>query len=159
MAVDIPNIVRGYFSGIFGKWHLGDVEGRYPTDQGFDEWIGIPRSSDRAFWPDSNSFQPDSHPNVKFTHVMSSVKGKKPIELEIFDGLKGLCLIERSLITPLTLLSDMLQAEYHSLHSSPIHRRTKPLALIQSFMVPPAMVALQACLYRLMFMLVNCSKE
>ncbi len=87
---------RGYFSGIFGKWHLGDTEGRYPTDQGFDEWIGIPRSSDRAFWRDSNSFQPDSHPNLKFTHVMSSVKGKKPIELEIFDRRKR-ALIDREI--------------------------------------------------------------
>ena len=25
----------GYATGIFGKWHLGDTEGRYPTDQGF----------------------------------------------------------------------------------------------------------------------------
>ena len=40
---------HGYTTGIFGKWHLGDTEGRYPTDQGFDEWNGIPRSSDRAF--------------------------------------------------------------------------------------------------------------
>ena len=36
----------GYATGMFGKWHLGDTEGRYPTDQGFDEWYGIPRSSD-----------------------------------------------------------------------------------------------------------------
>ena len=62
----------GYATGIFGKWHLGDTEGRYPTDQGFDEWIGIPRSSDRAFWPDSNSFTPGSHPKAVFTHVMSA---------------------------------------------------------------------------------------
>ena len=27
----------GYATGIFGKWHLGDTEGRLPTDQGFDE--------------------------------------------------------------------------------------------------------------------------
>ena len=56
---------HGYTTGIFGKWHLGDTEGRYPTDQGFDEWNGIPRSSDRAFWPDSNSFytrQPSKTP-------------------------------------------------------------------------------------------------
>ena len=33
----------GYATGMFGKWHLGDTEGRYPTDQGFDEWYGIPR--------------------------------------------------------------------------------------------------------------------
>ena len=54
----------GYATGIFGKWHLGDTEGRYPTDQGFDEWIGIPRSSDRAFWPDSNSFADRQPPRV-----------------------------------------------------------------------------------------------
>ena len=29
----------GYTTSLFGKWHLGDTEGRYPTDQGFDEWI------------------------------------------------------------------------------------------------------------------------
>ena len=73
---------EGYTTSIFGKWHLGDTEGRYPTDQGFDEWIGIPRSSDRAFWPDSNSFDPDS--GMEFTHVMSSKRGETPVELEVF---------------------------------------------------------------------------
>jgi arylsulfatase A-like enzyme len=28
----------GYATAAFGKWHLGDVEGRLPVDQGFDEW-------------------------------------------------------------------------------------------------------------------------
>jgi arylsulfatase len=31
----------GYDSAIFGKWHLGDEPGRYPTDQGFEEWWGF----------------------------------------------------------------------------------------------------------------------
>ena len=79
---------QGYTTGIFGKWHLGDTKGRYPTDQGFDEWNGIPRSSDRAFWPDSNSFSPGSHPDAVFTHVMSSFKGQEPKELEVFDRAK-----------------------------------------------------------------------
>ncbi len=79
---------NGYTTGIFGKWHLGDTEGRYPTDQGFDEWNGIPRSSDRAFWPDSNSYAPDSHPDAVFTHVMSSFKGEEPKEHEVFDRAK-----------------------------------------------------------------------
>lgn len=74
----------GYATAIFGKWHLGDTEGRFPTDQGFDEWIGIPRSSDRAFWPDSNSFTPDSHPDAVFTHVMSAKRGEKPKEHEVY---------------------------------------------------------------------------
>ncbi|MEE3236771.1 MAG: arylsulfatase [Pseudomonadota bacterium] len=72
----------GYTTSLFGKWHLGDTEGRYPTDQGFDEWIGIPRSSDRAFWPDSNSFDPDS--GAAFTHVMSSKRGEPPVKLDVF---------------------------------------------------------------------------
>ena len=78
----------GYATGIFGKWHLGDTEGRFPTDQGFDEWIGLPRSSDRAFWPDSNSFQPNSHPSAKFTHVMSASKGEEPVEGAVYDRAK-----------------------------------------------------------------------
>ena len=28
----------GYATGMFGKWHLGHTDGRFPTDQGFDEW-------------------------------------------------------------------------------------------------------------------------
>jgi arylsulfatase len=78
----------GYATGMFGKWHLGDTEGRYPTDQGFDEWIGIPRSSDRAFWPDSNSFTPGSHPDAVFTHVMSAKRGEEPEEREVYDRAK-----------------------------------------------------------------------
>ena len=79
---------QGYTTGIFGKWHLGDTKGRYPTDQGFDEWNGIPRSSDRAFWPDSNSFTSGSHPEAVFTHVMSSFRGQEPKELEVYDRAK-----------------------------------------------------------------------
>ncbi len=73
----------GYATALFGKWHLGDTEGRFPTDQGFDEWYGIPRSSDRAFWPDSDSFQADA--GVEFTHIMTSRRGEKPQKQEVYD--------------------------------------------------------------------------
>ena len=36
----------GYATAAFGKWHVGDIEGRLPTDQGFDEWFGIKNTSD-----------------------------------------------------------------------------------------------------------------
>lgn len=36
---------QGYASAAFGKWHLGNIQGRFPTDQGFDEWYGIAGSS------------------------------------------------------------------------------------------------------------------
>ena len=35
----------GYDTALFGKWHLGASEGRYPTDQGFDLWWGFPNST------------------------------------------------------------------------------------------------------------------
>ena len=78
----------GYSTGIFGKWHLGDTKGRLPIGQGFDEWYGIPRSSDRAFWPDSNSFTPDSHPGALFSHVWSAKKGEEPKKLDVYDRKK-----------------------------------------------------------------------
>ena len=48
---------------------MGDAEGRYPTDQGFDEGYGIPNSSDQAFWPDSDSWQEGAHPDLEFAYV------------------------------------------------------------------------------------------
>ena len=44
----------GYATALYGKWHLGDHEGRLPNDQGFDEWWGIMNSWDEAAytaWP------------------------------------------------------------------------------------------------------------
>ena len=38
----------GYATSLYGKWHLGDTEGRLPTDQGFDEWWGYRNSVDEA---------------------------------------------------------------------------------------------------------------
>lgn len=78
----------GYTTGIFGKWHLGDTEGRFPVDQGFDEWYGLPRSTDRAFWPDSDSFPHGVHDKVVFTRVMSAKRGEKPTEGEVLDRAK-----------------------------------------------------------------------
>jgi arylsulfatase len=40
----------GYATGMYGKWHLGRTPGRLPTDQGFDEWYGVPNSTDEAVY-------------------------------------------------------------------------------------------------------------
>ena len=45
---------QGYATGMWGKWHLGSAEERFPTHQGFDEWYGIPRTYDEAMWPALN---------------------------------------------------------------------------------------------------------
>jgi arylsulfatase len=51
----------GYSTACFGKWHLGHTEGRFPTDQGFDEWFGIPNSSDAEF-PSTRSMPSECRP-------------------------------------------------------------------------------------------------
>ena len=44
----------GYATALYGKWHLGNTQGRMPNDQGFDEWWGTPDTWDQAGytqWP------------------------------------------------------------------------------------------------------------
>ncbi|MEM7308056.1 MAG: sulfatase [Planctomycetota bacterium] len=48
--VTLADLLRaqGYATGCFGKWHLGHRPGLLPTDQGFDEFYGVPYSNDMA---------------------------------------------------------------------------------------------------------------
>ena len=44
----------GYATALYGKWHLGNTQGRLPNDQGFDEWWGVKDTWDEAgytAWP------------------------------------------------------------------------------------------------------------
>ena len=66
---------KGYATGMFGKWHLGRTEGRFPTDQGFDEWCGIPNSTDESTYSSLDGFAASG---VSETYVMESEKGKSP---------------------------------------------------------------------------------
>jgi arylsulfatase A len=38
--------LNGYKTGWFGKWHLGDVDGQWPHQRGFDETAGLMYSND-----------------------------------------------------------------------------------------------------------------
>lgn len=49
----IPEMLKpaGYFSGIIGKWHLGDAPEFNPIREGFDYFFGVPYSNDmRPFY-------------------------------------------------------------------------------------------------------------
>jgi arylsulfatase A-like enzyme len=86
----------GYATGMFGKWHLGHTKGRFPTDQGFDEWFGIPNSSDEAFWPENTRYRPDSHPFAHPEYIMEARKGEEPRKLRVYN-LKERTLIDKEL--------------------------------------------------------------
>ncbi len=73
---------QGYATGHFGKWHLGDIEGRYPTNQGFDEWYGIPNTTDESLWTSSSGFDPKLAPTP---HILAGRKGEKTRTLEVYD--------------------------------------------------------------------------
>jgi arylsulfatase len=68
----------GYATGMFGKWHLGRTPGRFPTDQGFDEWYGIPNSTDEAPYSQLQGF---AESGVEETFVMEGRKGQEPTKL------------------------------------------------------------------------------
>ncbi len=72
----------GYATGYYGKWHLGSHDGRLPNDQGFDEWFGIPRTTDEALWPSAPGWSPAIMPPEK---TMEGRKGEKSRELKVYD--------------------------------------------------------------------------
>ncbi|AQV94419.1 arylsulfatase [Cupriavidus necator] len=72
----------GYTTSYFGKWHLGSRDGRLPTDQGFDEWFGIPRTTDEAMWPGSPGYSPAIMPPEQ---ILEGRKGEKSRAVRVYD--------------------------------------------------------------------------
>jgi arylsulfatase len=72
----------GYATGMFGKWHLGRTDGRFPTDQGFDEWYGIPNSTDESVYSALPGFAESGLPE---TYVMEAHKGETPTRVRPYD--------------------------------------------------------------------------
>jgi arylsulfatase len=72
----------GYATAMYGKWHLGDKEGRYPKDKGFDEWYGIPRTTNESMFFDSIGYDESI---VEPPYVMEGIKGKPAEKKELYD--------------------------------------------------------------------------
>jgi arylsulfatase len=72
----------GYATALHGKWHLGSHDGRLPNDQGFDEWYGIPRTTDESLWSSSTGYAPDI---VPLETIMEGKKGAKSRALQAYD--------------------------------------------------------------------------
>jgi arylsulfatase A-like enzyme len=72
----------GYSTGMFGKWHIGDVPGRFPTDQGFDEWYGVANTTDESDY--SSQFQYDPKVGTK-PMIVEASKGEVPHDVKTYD--------------------------------------------------------------------------
>jgi len=62
---------KGYATGCFGKWHLGDQPEFLPLMQGFDEYVGIPFSND--MWPHLARYNLPPLPFVKGNRAVAYI--------------------------------------------------------------------------------------
>jgi arylsulfatase len=69
----------GYACAAYGKWHVGEGRGRWPTDKGFMEWYGPPRTYDEALWPTDPWYDPKRDP---ISRMVSIKRG----EVDVTEG-------------------------------------------------------------------------
>ena len=80
----LPQVLKeaGYATGMFGKWHLGDREGRFPHQRGFDEWYGIPRTTNETMFTSSPGFDSSV---VDLPYVMAGFAGEPAQNVAVYD--------------------------------------------------------------------------
>src|SRR5262249_59438239 len=75
----------GYATALYGKWHLGGLNWlknkRAPTDQGFDEWYGIPMTSNEA----QTTTMPDFNPaTMESPYIWEGKAGEPSRKVKVF---------------------------------------------------------------------------
>lgn len=82
--ITLAEILRqqGYATGHFGKWHLGDIPGRFPSDRGFDEWYGISRTSNESMFTSSPGFDTSG---VDIPYLMQGQVGAPSENVKVYD--------------------------------------------------------------------------
>jgi arylsulfatase A-like enzyme len=73
---------RGYATAIYGKWHLGDRPGRFPTDRGFDDWYGIPRTTNESMFTSTPGYDPAV---VPLPYIMEGRAGEGARNVKVYD--------------------------------------------------------------------------
>jgi arylsulfatase A-like enzyme len=75
----------GYATALFGKWHLGGsnwIQGRTPIDQGFDEWYGIPNTSNEAQTTTLPGYNPAT---TGAPYIWEQKAGAPATKVKVFD--------------------------------------------------------------------------
>jgi len=72
----------GYSTAMYGKWHIGDKDGRLPNDQGYDEWYGTKESAMEASYTTTPQFDPEVFP---IPYIWEGKKDKKSVKVKEFN--------------------------------------------------------------------------
>ena len=76
----LPDLLKqqGYKTALFGKWHLGDTPERLPNARGFDEWYGLPRTLNEAYFATTVGYDPGVGPRP---YLMEGKAGEDTVNL------------------------------------------------------------------------------
>jgi len=72
----------GYATAMYGKWHIGDKDGRLPNDQGYDEWYGTKESAMEASYATTPQFDPEV---FDIPQIWAGRKGEASKRVKEFD--------------------------------------------------------------------------
>lgn len=72
---------NGYATSCVGKWHIGASDGRWPTDNGFDEWYGPAHSYDECLWAEDPWYDPERDPISYMYEGIKDQQVKETIQL------------------------------------------------------------------------------
>ena len=76
----------GYATSLWGKWHLGETEGRLPNDQGFDEWWGYKNSADETGYSSYATYRAIAKAKgIQTPKIWEGKKGHKSVPVREFD--------------------------------------------------------------------------
>ena len=84
----------GYATAMFGKWHIGDKEGRLPNDQGYDQWYGTKESAMEASYTSTSQFDPKVFP---VPYIWAGKKGERSRKVKPFN-LDSRALLDREIV-------------------------------------------------------------
>lgn len=84
----------GYATAMFGKWHIGDIDGRLPNDQGYDQWYGLKSNAFEAAYTATPQWDPAVYP---VPYIWQGKKGDKSTKVKPFD-MNNRGLIDREVV-------------------------------------------------------------
>src|SRR5262249_30495772 len=129
----------GYATALYGKWHLGGLNWlknkRAPTDQGFDEWYGIPMTSNEA----QTTTMPDFNPaTMEAPYIWEGKAGAPSRKVKVFDLESRRTLDREAAQRGIAFMERNVRANRHSSSTIRSLKSTSPRSRIRTLPGRPA---------------------